>query len=147
MIVSVAWQDLSPARPMNPVARDASFSGPLCGPHAPLIGVGTVGRRKAARKPCVQPMNANDDTPCNGENVSDAQFDKQQYLRDHSTYRVRAIIDELRHNVINDEPSVAELSLRVERCRYQLEMLEAVLDEELAAREIESVTDLKELKQ
>jgi hypothetical protein len=90
-------------------------------------------------------MVADKPTPPSGENVSDAQFDEQEYLRDHVTHRCRAVLDELRYEVARtDEVTLEHQRLAVARVRYQLELLEAVLDEELGGEQIVTVEELKQ---
>ena len=119
--------------PSNVPTSTEVRSRPAVGPHAPLTVRERTGRKEAAPTPCARfrTMDASDDSTPSEKGVTTAQFDEQEFLSDYATHRVRGIVDDLRYTVVKDDPSAENLRRCVARTRYQLELLETILDDQL----------------
>jgi hypothetical protein len=95
-------------------------------------------------------MTASPNSPRSGETVSDASFSEREYLLEHVDGEIAGIIDALRMDTVVAKGNTLEDRHRaVQRARFQLELLEGLLDDQLGddGLDVRLVEDVEEMRQ
>lgn len=76
-------------------------------------------------------MTASNNSTPSGSRVSDAQLDEQEFLKQWVDGEIDGISDSLRRGTVVEGNDLVDRYEAIQRARYQLELLETILDDQL----------------